>query len=69
MYPTEARAISIYQISADTLQSDLDILRAKFVAEVKAQNMATKHSKKQANLEDNERIRTNIDVISRLENI
>lgn len=69
MYPTEARAISIYQISADTLQSDLDILRAKFVADVKAQNMATKHSKKQANLEDNERIRTNIDVISRLENI
>lgn len=69
MYPAESRAISIYQVSADTLQNDLDALRAKFVADVKAQNMAMKHSKRQANLEDNERVRTNVDVISRLENV
>lgn len=69
MYPAESRAISIYQVSADTLQNDLDALRAKFVADVKAQNIAMKHSKRQANLDDNERIRTNIDVISRLENV
>lgn len=69
LYPTESRAISIYKVSADTLQNDLDALRAKYVADIRAQNMAVKYSKKQANLEDNERVRVNIDVISRLENI
>lgn len=69
LYPAENRTISIYQVSADTLRNDLDTLKARYVADLRAQNMAMKHSKKQANLEDNERVRINIDVISRLENI